>query len=156
MLCELNGSVTFERLLAKFAYFVRQRVPPISNDSGFELAFKRLIAKHRAVSGNMCLSAQELDQLDLVLGHGVVKRCSVCFRPTDGRDFHVDCAVATGHCLRCCSSDIRGIGDTIVGQCHTCNKTSWPMKADVRLVPRDSIKPGNSKVSRKRVASPRG
>ena len=164
MVCELNGSVTFERLLAKFTYCVRQRVPPIGTDPGFEKKFKVLIAKHRAASGSMCLTAQELDQLDLVLGRVTVKRCSVCFKPTDGREFHKECADVITHCIRCDSSDFRSVCDTILSECLNCKKPSWPIYkpgsggcrryAHEHLKPRAVSMPGSSKVSRKRVASP--
>ena len=151
---ELAGDITFERLLAKFTYFVRQCVPQVPAGGGFELAFKRLISKHRAAAGTMCLSAAELDQLDIVIGRVRVKRCGVCSRPTDGREFHVDCATVVARCRRCGSSDIRSVDDTnMVGRCGDCFKTSWPMRADVRLVPKAAATPRSSKVSRKRAAS---
>ena len=111
-------------------------------------------------SGTPALGARQLDFLDQVLGRAEVRRCRVCFKPCERGDVHEMCQASHLVCAQC--------GKSVLPRKPTKCKTlelayrMWgPLPncedCEVRAVYRnedlEQLRPGSSKVSRKRPRS---
>ena len=110
---ELDGNVTFPRLLTKVLYALHGSVPPCPElDSRLLTQMKTLWGLHTRTRPLDALRAQGLDLIDIVLGRPPMTRCRVCYKPCDvpegGQAVHRECQKS----MFTCPSETGGCGRT--------------------------------------------
>ena len=111
-------------------------------------------------SGTPALGARQLDFLDQVLGRAEVRRCRVCFKPCERGDVHEMCQASHLVCAQCGKSvpPRKPTNDKVLEfafymlgplpKCEDCEARAVHRNEDI-----EQLRPGNSKVSRKRPRS---